>query len=76
MEKQEFNLSEKINLYKDTQMICGYDDNEIEVKNVKEFIRLLKEEIENDKTWIGSKILFLDFIDKLAGSQLNGMKGG
>jgi len=62
MEKQEFNLSEK-------EKTLGYDklDDKLRIypkEDVKEFIRLLKEEIPYER----------DIIDKLAGDKLISQK--
>ena len=71
--KKEFNLSDKItfDLFKK-----GYEDEEpvegLDVRDVKEFIKRLKENIPNNEAWygIGGKKMILDEIDKLAGSSL------
>ena len=74
--KKEFNLSEKIRF-----KLTEYDFGLIGTPDIKEFIRILKEEI--DKRWNGEGDLidFSDkdiksFIDKLAGPDLIELKGG
>jgi len=80
MEKQtEFNLSEKIKILNDFS-----NHNEpfacFELKDVKEFIRLLKEEIKLEQEEQNSfkedkeDVNFEYIIDKLAGDKLNGSK--
>ena len=59
-QKKEFCLSKKIFEMK------GYFEGLLEEKDVKEFIRLLKEEFDREMT----RREILDFIDKLAGSEL------
>jgi len=64
MEKQEFNLSEKAQRFHlDYDFYCETD--------IKEFIRLLKEElIKNNKNDGRPKMATFDIIDKLAGPKL------
>jgi len=69
--KEEFNLSEKIGI---SDELCMFDDNDklikyLDVKDVKEFIRLLKEEMK-DKSGSYSEVTRLEKIDKLAGEKL------
>jgi len=65
MEKQEFNLSEKITGKAETKTLI--DPSWIYTRNVKEFIRLLKERLN-----VRYAIVPVDTIDKLAGDRLNG----
>lgn len=60
MKQEEFNLSEKIWIDK-----CGC--KQINIDNVKEFIRLLRESYiihHSDDYWL------IEFVDKLAGDKL------
>ena len=59
--KEEFNLSEKIEFEGDG----GVDW--LKIKDVKEFIRLLKEKLRN---FYGKNCSWLNEIDKLAGEEL------
>ena len=64
---QSFNLSEKADNY--SEMFYPED--------VKEFIRLLKEElIKNNKVDGMPKVATFDIIDKLAGNSLTQSEGG
>lgn len=62
----EFNLSEKIAL-------VDMDSFEaIDIEDVKEFIRRLKEEIRTRMKHKAKTLLIISKIDKLAGDKLNG----
>jgi hypothetical protein len=63
----EFNLSEKIN-----EEVLGYDRLDvISVKDVLEFIRLLKEDVYNHRfIATADKLKINQIIDKLAGEKL------
>ena len=77
----EFNLSEKISAINDYEL-----ENDVhpvtalkvlEVEDIKEFIRLLKEPFTIPKSWDANTVkklcmFFENRIDKLAGDKLNG----
>jgi len=65
----EFNLSEKRKDYRDSHQ---EPIEWLELKDVKEFIRLLKEELDKKKDWSNyeDKDEVVYFIDKLAGEKL------
>lgn len=72
----EFNLSDKINYYNAGDALHR-ESQTIEIEDVKEFIRLLKEGIirftQYDQTPLGEKAQIediYDFINKLAGDKL------
>jgi len=68
MKKEEFNLSEKI----ENCIMSGEELPFIKVKDVKEFIRLLKKEIIG-KQGISEQdyVEIVDGIDKIAGEKLS-----
>lgn len=78
MKNKEFNLSEKI-CEEVIDILVGYIDGYfhkgwINMKDVKEFIRLLKIELDKmldlSTTYIKDYKLVMDFIDSLAGEKL------
>lgn len=77
MSKKEFVLSDRIRIFKEGEEIWTDGTNEIIlVEDVKEFIRLLKEEVENQieakQKWInaGQSEAIKDIIDRIAGDKL------
>ena len=74
MSEKEFNLSDKLN-YATANDSLVVDDAFILAKDVKEFIRLLKDEIKSniagsEKFYNDNPENLLDFIDKLSGDKL------
>jgi len=76
MENKEFNLSEKITANMVESSWCsdgtptGFDNiPSIYVKDVKEFIKRLKEELDKENE---CNPIINEIIDKLAGDKLNG----
>ncbi len=68
--KKEFNLSEKISTIEDTD--SKELDEMIFVKYVKEFIKLLKEELDRRLFFDNGSFQYKDYIiDKLAGKSLS-----
>jgi len=74
--KKEFNLSEKITCLGMSKRNLGkvVPISTIKAEDVKEFIRRLKEEIENDREFIDRHVLskekFYRFINKIFGDKL------
>jgi len=81
-DKEDFNLTDKIYISLSARRRSKNDewgDRCLKLEDVKEFIRLLKEEmspisaIYNDDYSLGqnnTRLFFIDFIDKLAGEKL------
>ncbi len=73
---KEFNLSEKIEDIKYNRK----DPDVIKVKDVKEFLRLLKEDVKDNFIGEKPKLITVDnvlcYIDKLAGPSLIELEGG
>ena len=63
MKEKEFNLSERI-------YVSHLPEDSIDTRDVKEFIKRLKEEIKDYLVPLGNREILLKEIDKLAGEKL------